>query len=134
MAPTLQLEYTCTAAELKEAQELNLHRHCKWRSRVINFGLIAFIAVALYFKFKTQIEPKDRIWFVGIVIVVFVALQILKRKVQRPANDRLRLEVSEQELVFNSSTGRVVRPWPTFSQCLESPTLFVLLDRTKHLL
>jgi hypothetical protein len=135
---TLQLEYTCTEAEMKEAQSLNLHRQCgggpKWRSRFIFYAFVGVIAALVYLRFKMEIAPKDRLWFVALVVVVFIALQFFKRMTRQKADKLVRLEVSEREVVFITGAGRTVMPWSAFSQCLESPTLFALLDRPKHLL
>jgi hypothetical protein len=135
---TLHLEYTCTEAELKEAQSLNLHRQCgggpKWRSRVVFYAFVAVIAVLVYLRFKAEIAVKDRPWFIGLVIVVFVALQVFKRMTRQKSGDSVRLDVSAEELVFHGSNGRTAMTWGAFSQCLESPALFVLLDRPKRVL
>jgi hypothetical protein len=53
---------------------------------------------------------------------------------RRKANRLVRLEVSERELVFNNGNGRTAMQWSAFSQCIESPNLFVLVDRPKAIL
>ncbi|HXI68906.1 MAG TPA: YcxB family protein [Verrucomicrobiae bacterium] len=135
---TLQLEYTCTEAEMKEAQSLNLQRQCgggpKWRSQVIYWAFIAVVAVLVYLRFKMEIAPEDRTWFIALVVVVFIALQLFKRKTRRKLDEPARLEISERELVFTGSNGRTVMPWSAFSQCLESPALFVLINRARTIL
>jgi len=134
---TMQLEYTCTEAEMKEAQSLNLQRQCgggpKWRSKVIYWAFIAIVAVLVYLRFKMEIAPEDRIWFIALMMVVFIALQIFKRKTRRKTDAVIRLEISESGLVF-AGDGRTTMPWSAFSQCLESPALFVLLNRSKNIL
>ncbi len=134
----LQLEYTCTEAELKEAQSLDLHRQCgsgpKWRSGVVYYAFIAFIATLVYLRFKMEIAPKDRLWFIALVVVIFIALQIFKGMTRRKTDQLVRLEVSEREVVFNSGNGHTALSWSAFSQCLESPNLYVLLDRPKLIL
>lgn len=134
---TLQLEYHCTEAEMKEAQSLNLQRQCgggpRWRSQVIYWAFIAVVAVLVFLRFKMEIAPEDRFWFVALVVVVFIALQIFKRKTKKKTDVVVRLEVSEAGLVF-AGDGRTTMPWSAFSECLESPTLFVLLNRSKDIL
>jgi hypothetical protein len=44
------------------------------------------------------------------------------------------LRISERELVFVNDHSRTASPWSAFSQCLESPTVFALLDRAKQYL
>jgi hypothetical protein len=46
----------------------------------------------------------------------------------------VRLEISEQELVFTSVGSRTAMRWSAFSQCLESPALFVLLNNSRTVL
>jgi len=134
---TLQLEYNCTEAEMKEAQSLNLHRQCgggpKWRSRLAFYAFVAVAAALLYLRFKMEIAPKDRLWFIALVVMAFIALQFFKRFMRAKSHQTTRLELSDRELVFNTGNGRAAMPWSAFSQCLESPTLFVLLDRPKQI-
>ena len=103
----LQLEYTCTEAELKEAQSLDLHRQCgsgpKWRSGVVYYAFIAFIATLVYLRFKMEIAPKDRLWFIALVVVIFIALQIFKGMTRRKTDQLVRLEVSEREVVSTAA-------------------------------
>jgi hypothetical protein len=134
----LQLEYTCTEAEFKEAQALHLRQHygrgSKWRARLVLFGSILIGGAAVYLRFKNEVAPGDRYWFVGIVAVVFVAVLLFKRLTRRKANLLVRLEVSEREVVFHDVKGRTESLWSGYSQCLESPNLFVLVNRTKTIL
>jgi len=134
----LQLEYSCTEAEMKEAQSLTLQRQFgggpKWRSKLIFYAFISVIAALVYLCFRTEIAPKDRPWFIALVIVVFILLQLFKRMTRQQRDKPLRLAVSEREVVFNTAHGRTAMPWPAFSQCLESPALFVLMDRPKLIL
>jgi len=53
------------------------------RSRIIFYLFVAVIAALVYLRFKMEIAPEDRLWFVALVVVVFIALQFFKR---RPAN------------------------------------------------
>lgn len=59
----LVLEYTCTEAELKEAQSLDLQRQCggrpKWRSQVIYGAFVAVLATLVFLRFKTEIRPNE---------------------------------------------------------------------------
>jgi hypothetical protein len=66
--------------------------------------------------------------------VAIFGLQYFKRMTRRKQGAPARVEVSERELVFIGSNGRTVMSWTAFSQCLESPGLFVLLDKPKRLL
>jgi hypothetical protein len=79
---SLALEYACTAAERREAEELNIHR------------------------------------------------QLARGDPPVPT----RLEISENEVAIRSLESKVTMPWSAFSQVLESPNLFVLLDRPRGIL
>ncbi|HEY5913651.1 MAG TPA: YcxB family protein [Verrucomicrobiae bacterium] len=135
---TLQLEYSCTEAELKEAkvlQERQVYgRGSKWRARLVLFGLLALVLGGAYLRFKREMTPRERVWFVGMVVVIFVVLRIFQRITRRKTNGPVRLEFSEREVVIHGGGGRSAILWSGFSQCLESPNLFVLVDRTKAVL
>ena len=132
----LQLEYSCTEAEMKEAQSLNLQRQFgggpKWRSKLVFYAFTAVVAALVYLRFRTEIAPKERPWFIALVIVVFILLQFFKRMTRQKTDQLVRLEVSEREMVFNTGNGRAGMPWSAFSRCLESPGLFVLVDRPER--
>ena len=131
---TLKLEYSCTETELKEAQMLNSRQvyggGSKWRARAAYWAFIALAAVALFYRFKTEIAPKDRWWFITLVVVILVALQIFKRMTRSKTGGAVQLEVSESGLVFRGG-GHTTMAWTAFSGCLESPALFVLVSRSK---
>src|SRR6266498_683440 len=100
----LQLEYICTEAEMREAQSLHERQHygggSKWRARLALYGLLALSVVPFYFRFRTEIEAKDRPWFIALVVVIFVGVLGLKRVTRRKSDQPTRLKVSERELVF----------------------------------
>src|SRR5678809_471238 len=135
---TLRLEYCCTKAEMKEAESLHECEHygrgSKWRVRLKFFGIVALAAPLLYFRFRREIAPEDRVWFVALVVVVYIAIVLFRRMTRQKTDQVVRLEVSEKEVVLNNSKGRTTILWSGFSQCLESANLFVLLDRPKALL
>lgn len=134
----LRLEYQCTEAERKEAQSLNTHQQYgggpKWRSTLAQWVGIAVLAFLVYQRFKLEIAAKDRVWFIVLVVVVFIALQLFKRLTRTKTEGTTRLEISEQGLVLQGGNGRSELLWSAFGQCIESPNLFVLLDRPKQVL
>lgn len=131
----LQLEYTCTDADLKEAKALQLRQRygggSKWRTQIVLWSFLLLAAGALYFRFTHEIQPNDRPWFIALVVIVYVFFLIFKRMTRRKTGRSVRLEISERELVFNGENGHTSMLWSAFSQCLESPNLFVLVDRPK---
>src|SRR5262249_16316891 len=56
------------------------------------------------------------------------------RKARKTVPATAKLEISETELAIVGPASRVAAPWSAFSQCLESPELFVLLDRPKKVI
>ena len=134
----LQLEYSCTDADLKEAQTLQLRQHygggSKWRAHLVQFGFLVLAGAAVYFRFKHEVAPEDRPWFIALVVVLCVAFLIFKRLTHRKTDGLVRLEASEREVVFHDGKGRAEILWSGFSQCIESPNLFVLVNRPKTIL
>src|SRR5262245_20281693 len=131
----LQLEYSCTETETKEAESLHSQQKFggapKWVSRLVSYASLMLIAAGLYFRFRRRIAPEDRLWFIALALVVFIALLIVKRFTRAKSDQTIRLEISERELVFINSGSRTAMPWSAFSQCFESPTVFALLDRPR---
>jgi hypothetical protein len=87
-----------------------------------------------YLRFKTEIAAKDRVWFISLVVVACIAFLIFKRVTRRKTDQSVRAEVSERGIVFAGENTRSEILWSGFSQCLESPNLFVLLNRSKSIL
>jgi hypothetical protein len=136
----LQLEYRCTEAEMKEAQALQLHEgygcRFKWLSSLIPFGFLALVITALHFRFKTDIvTTRDRSVFIAMIVVIYLVLLTFKRMTRHRKSDQLtRIEISEDEVTFSGDGARTALHWSTFGQCVESPNLFVLVDRPKAVL
>src|SRR5262249_43908074 len=124
--------------EMKEAQELQLRqqlgRGSKWLTRLLLAAFTLFAATVLYFKLKTEMKPGERVWFIALVIVAFIGLQVFKRMTRRKTDRLSRLDVSERELVFANGDTRAALQWSALAQCLESPNLFVLVHRSKQFL
>jgi len=138
-----QLEYHCTAADSEEAQALFIshpdRRFLKWRTRILEYvPSFCFLAV-LIFSIITRRLPKALIVVLGIALPIAIALVVWKKlNASRKNPELLRLIVSVQGLAFASgssdTTGTATKSWSSFGQCLESPNLFVLIDRPGMLL
>lgn len=135
---SLALEYACTAAERREAEQLNLHRQLgrgsKWRTYLILLVMLGGMLLALYFHIVRDVSSARRPYVFAALLVLGFAIVFWRR---RPRGDRpvpTRLEISENEVAIHSSESKVSTPWSAFSQVLESPNLFVLLDRPKGIL
>ncbi len=136
---TLELEYLVTEAERKQAQELHLRQHygkgSKWRTRLVLFGLLALGAGAVYMRITTGVEKKDRPWFIALLVFIAAVYLIIKWRSKRKEDPKpARVRVTERGLEFSGTSDKVTLQWSGFAQCLESPELFVLVDRTKSIL
>ena len=135
---SLALEYACTAAERREAEELNLHRQLgrgsKWRTYLILFGMLGGMLLALYFQIAREVSSGRRPYVFAALLVLCFAIVFWRRRPRGNPPVTTRLEISENEVAIHSSESKVTMPWSAFSKVLESPNLFVLLDRPKGIL
>jgi YcxB-like protein len=134
----LTLEYACTEAERREAEELNLHRQLgrgsKWRTFLILFVMLGGMLLALYFKIARDVSPARRPYVFAALLVLCFVIVLWRRRARGDRPVPIRLEISENEVAIHSSESKVTVPWSAFGQVLESPNLFVLLDRPKGIL
>ena len=138
MPASIQLEYACTEAERNEAQSLQFRKALaggsRWRAQLILWGTLAVGLTVLYFQIRLMVSPKYQpLIYVGLLLL-FVGLIVRRRYFTLKAADPVRLVLSEQGVMINSDHSQVTLPWSAFSQCLESPNLFVLVDRPKVIL
>ena len=138
MAQTLQLEYTCTKAERSEAQSLALRKNIGRGSRtltlVVLFGVVIFVGAAFCFEIQTQTPRALRPYIYIAVFVLFVFFFLKNRKALARSADKTRLEVTDSEFTIVGPNTRLAMVWSSFSDCIESSDLFVLIDRTKAVL
>jgi hypothetical protein len=135
----LELEYSCTEAETEEAKSLDLNRQYgggpKWRSGLVSYAWGALGVGLVCLRIKTEIAPAHRPWFIAGVIIVSIGVLVVQRFMRAKSTESIiRLEISERELVFVNDRSRTATSWSAFSQCLESPAVFALLDRAKQYL
>jgi FtsH-binding integral membrane protein len=134
----LLLEYICTDAEMREAQSLNtrqqLGKGSRVRTHLVLFGMLAFVLGLAYLQMRTEIAPRYRPWFLALIALVFVFF-VLKRKLARKCPKKpAKLELSDREVTIVNDGTRVSTQWSGFGECIESPNLFVLVDKTKRYL
>ncbi|HSY19520.1 MAG TPA: YcxB family protein [Candidatus Acidoferrales bacterium] len=138
MTLPLKLEYVCTEADMKEAQSLNLRQQLgggsRWRALLALYAIFGGVLVLFYFQIKTEIAPQYRPYFLALAGAAFVFFFFKQRRRLKPPDKPTRLEVSEQGITILNDATRIDIHWSGFSQCLESPNLFVLLDRPKRFL
>ena len=68
----------------------------------------------------------------AVVVGGSVLFVIWKRKFRKTVPQTIQLEISESDFTILAADSRVALPWSAFSECLESPDLFVLSDRSKR--
>jgi hypothetical protein len=136
--PMLQLEYICTDTEMQEAQSLNtrqqLGKGSRVRTYVVLFGTLAFVMGAAYFQMRTEIPPNYRPWFLALIAVVFVFFFFKNRRAGKGPKKPVKLELTDREVTIINDGAGVSTQWSGFGQFLESPNLFVLVDKTKRYL
>jgi hypothetical protein len=137
---TLHLEYTCTDAELEEAKSLDIRqelgRGSKWRTRLVLGALVLLTILEIYVR---VIREAPNAWapyaFLGLFVVVFSGLLLWQRARRRARKSVLtRVEVTSADFTIIGPDSKSVSPWSAFGACLESPNLFVLVNRSKSLL
>jgi hypothetical protein len=140
MSQLLRLEFACTNAEMDQAQSLVLRKQLgggsTWRTWLVLLLLIVGVLLVGYFQLK-ELPVVYRVLILGTAVggsVITVFYQRRLRKTRKTVPATAKLEISETELAIVGPTSRVAAPWSAFSQCLESPELFVLVDRPKRTL
>jgi len=137
MGAPLQLEYTITTADQKAAEALQSHHSMgggpKWRSQLFLWLFLGVTITLLYLRFRMEVKPADRGWFVAVVVGALIFVSWYNRYCRQREISPTRLTVSERELVLESGGGRVVLPWLGLGKLLEDPALFLLMDRPKRL-
>jgi YcxB-like protein len=137
MSQILRLEYACTNAEMEQAQSLVLQKQLgggsKWRARLVLLVLLVGTLLGFYFRF-----PEIPATYRALIIVAVLACSVLyvfyKRMFRKTDPAPIKVEISEMNFSILAPASKVTVPWSAFSQCLESPDLFVLLDRPKRTL
>jgi hypothetical protein len=134
----LRLEYACTPKELEEAQELNLRRQIgrgsKWRTNLILLSVLAVTFVGLYFRIAKDVPKAYRPYVVAALLVLILVVVLWLGRSRRASRVTSQLDVSDAHITIRNPESTATMPWSEFSQCLESPNLFVLVDRAKILL
>lgn len=138
MPQVLRLEYACTAAEKREAEELNIRhriaRGSKWKTNVILGAALVGALFLMYLRVAHDALVARRPYVFGGLVLLILVVIVWRQRPRRNPSGVTNLEISDTELRIHSSGGNVSMPWSCFSKCLESPNLFVLVDRPKVLL
>lgn len=133
---SLRLEFLCTEAEMKEARELQLHKQVgggsKWRTTAVLLLILVGMLLGGYFRLRREVAPAHQPYAIAgfVVLCTFIYL-VRKRLFKRGGPVPMELEVAGAGLTILASGSKVTMPWTSFSECLESPDLFVLVDRPR---
>jgi hypothetical protein len=120
---------------MKQAQSLLLRRQVGGGSKVLTtvilLLLLAGILLAFYFRVQREVAPAYRPYIYAAAFGFFLLAWIWIRRSRASAPVETRLEVSDDGLSVRGSGAAIRMPWSAFSPLLESPDLFVLVDRPK---
>jgi hypothetical protein len=135
MPQVLRLEYACTNDEMNEAQALGIRKQIgggsKWLTRLVLFAVLGLLLVAFYVSGLRDVPATYRPYVFGAFLLFVTGFVLWKNKTKPRSTETTRLEVTESELAIMSPNIKASTPWSAFSELIESPALFVLIDRTK---
>ena len=138
MAQNLRLEYTRYARRTgRGAKLLSLRKQLgggsKWRTYAVLFLILGGVLLAFYFKIRQEVPDRYRPYLYGGTFLLFLFF-FFKNRVAWKSSSGTTIEVSESGLNIIAATAKTTIPWPAFSDCLESPKVFALLDKPKGFL
>jgi hypothetical protein len=129
------LEFACTDAEKKQARSLRLRQQVSGGSKVLTtvilLLLLAGMLLGFYFRVQREVAPANRLYVYAAVFGVSLLAWVWIRRSRASTPAEMKLEVSDDGLSVLSSGAAVRMPWSAFGRLLESPDLFVLVDRPK---
>ncbi len=120
----LRLEYACTPAEVKEAEELLVRNRIGGRSKWLTTCILLAALVLMLITFYRRFEPPHRSYmFVMVVIIaaIIMAIRHLREKRKKKASESADLvEITAQEVRIAGESGWATLPWGTFGKVIES--------------
>lgn len=139
MDTTLHLQFTCTPEELDEASRLATEfsgsASAKWRSRFLLLAIYGLMLYGLDLDFRRSFEPSTRIGLLAGVAALFVSLPwILRRLKRRGPSSPTRLGMSATGVTIEKDGARISALWSVFERPIETPLLFLLVDRSRETL
>jgi FtsH-binding integral membrane protein len=96
------------------------------------FGILSFVLGLAYFRMRTEVAPKDRPWFLVLFAVLFFFFFYLQIRTRKRSKIPTRFELSDREVTIINDGARFSTQWSGFGEYLESPNLFLLVDKTKR--
>src|SRR5689334_8257450 len=118
---------------MQEAQTLSLRKEIgggsKWRTRIVLFVILIGVLAGVYFQIRRAASDPYGPYVVGgafLFATVFVLWKNTRRKGPPLTN---KVELSEQAISVAVGETKISSPWSAVSELIESPNLFVLVDR-----
>jgi YcxB-like protein len=122
---------------MDQAQTLALRKQLgggsKWRTWLVLLLLLVGMLLGFYFRFQ-EIPATYRLLFIAAAVGGGLLFVFFQRRSRKTVPATTKFEVSETGFAVLGPAAKATMPWSAFSQCLESPDLFVLLDRPKRTL
>jgi hypothetical protein len=137
MATNLQLEYVCSVAEIDEAKLLCVRKHIgggsKWKTRFYQIVILIGLLAGAWFRFE-EFSPTARLMLLVALVAGSVLFVRLRKKFRKVNTVATRLEISDSDITVLNGDSKVAFPWSAFTDPIESPNLFVLVDRPKQMM
>ena len=133
----LELRFVCTRSELAETRRVAMRlltpAATRWRLRAIYGVLYVLSLFSIERELAKVLELRQRLPIVAGLAVLFVVLaSVWQRWTTRVTTAPTHVEVSARDLTVLESGARRTVPWSGFAQAVESPNLFVLIDRARE--
>lgn len=133
MPETLRLEFACTDTERKHAQSLHLQRQVGGGSKVLTMVVLLLALAAMlatfYVRIQREVSAAFRPYAYAAAFGVAFLAWLWIRRSRSAAAVVIRVDISDDGLSVRAQGGEVRTPWSAFSRLLESPEVFVLVDR-----
>jgi len=107
----------------------------RWRTHLVLFGILSVLLLTLYYQLRQDVPVAYRPYvfvLVACFTLAFVFWKQYRNRTRRYAVTRI--EVTTTDFAILGADSKVTMPWSAFSDCLESPHLFVLVNRHKGML
>jgi len=134
VADTLHLEFACTDAEKEQAQALHLQRRVGGGSKalttIVLLLVLAGMLLGFYVRVGREVSAAHRPYVYAAVVGIAFVAWLLKRRTRSAAAVMTGVDVSDDGLRVRATGAEVHLPWSAFSRLLDSPELFVLVDRS----
>jgi hypothetical protein len=104
---------------------------------IVMLLILAGMLFGFHVRVQREVEPAQRPYaYAAAFVLTFLVWRWRRRarrahRLRRAAAGATRIEVSEPGLSVQGSGSEGQIPWSAFSRCLESPNLFLLVNRTK---